>query len=174
MKRALAHALTPTALALALTATLTAFTAPTALAARPSPAPSAPVDGDPPEADLAYHGHATLAGTRVTVVLTPQNQGPYDIPDATLTLTLTSPLADAQTLPAGCLRSGPRSVDCRTGALPAATHGARVTVPVRLAASPTEVTVEVTTAWSGGPADRNPGNDRLGVLVLDTGDTYYF
>ncbi|MFI7383328.1 hypothetical protein [Streptomyces sp. NPDC049813] len=144
-------------------------------AVTPAPAGRAvPRVGEPPEADLAYHGHATLRGTRVTVVLTPQNHGPHDVSDATLLLTLTSPLADVQALPAGCLRAGPRAVSCRTGALPAATYGRRFTVPVQLAAASTEVTVEVTTAWSGGPSDRNHGNDRLRFLVLDTGDTYYF
>jgi hypothetical protein len=148
--------------------------APTAAALTLAAALAAPADGNPPEADLAYHGHVTLAGAQVTVVVTPQNHGPVDVPDATMRLTTSSPLADAQTLPTGCLRAGPRTVSCRTGTLPAGTSGTRFTVPLRLAAAVTEVTVEVTTAWTGGPTDRDPANDRFQVLALDTGDTYAF
>ncbi|MEV5608055.1 hypothetical protein [Streptomyces sp. NPDC052225] len=133
-----------------------------------------PVDGGVPEADLAHHGSVTMADAHVAAELTPQNHGPSDVPDATLRLAYSVPLADAQTLPDTCLRSGPRTVDCRTGALPAATYGAPFTVDVRLAAATTEVTVKIDTAWTGGPLDHNPDNNRHRVLVLDTGDAYYF
>ncbi|MFJ9035210.1 hypothetical protein ACIRF8_01255 [Streptomyces sp. NPDC102406] len=146
-------------------------TPPTSKAAATS---TAPPDGDPPEADLAFHGHARLTGTRLTVVLTPRNNGPHDIPDATLRLTLSSPLADAQTLPTTCLRSDRRALSCRTGPLPATTHGPRLTVPVGFAAAPTEITVEITTPWNGGPRDRAPDNNHLEVLLRDTDATYYF
>jgi hypothetical protein len=36
------------------------------------------------------------------------------------------------------------------------------------------VRVEIDTAWSGGVVDRNRRNDRERVLVLATGDEYYF
>ncbi|MBO1337822.1 hypothetical protein [Streptomyces sp. VRA16 Mangrove soil] len=135
-----------------------------------------PADGaSAGEADLAHHGTVTMARGHVTVTLTPQNHGPTDVPDATLRLAWSAPLADAQdALPAACLRSGPRTVDCRTGALPAAALGTPLTVDVRLAGAPSEVTVRLDTVWSGGTADHNPQNNRHKVLVLDTGDTYYF
>nr|WP_237551658.1 hypothetical protein [Streptomyces sp. SID8367] len=116
-----------------------------------------------------------MAGDRVTVALTPENHGPTDVPDTTLRIAWSAPLTDAQPgLPAACLRTGPRTVDCRTGALPAAALGTPLTVDVRLATRPTEVTVRLDTVWTGGPADHNPDNNRHEVLVLDTGDTYYF
>ncbi|MGY0024716.1 hypothetical protein [Streptomyces sp. cg35] len=146
--------------------------APTALAL--AAALAAPADDPAPEADLAYHGRVTMTGGHVTIALTPQNHGPFDVPDATVRLAWSSPLADTQTLPDGCLRSAPRTVSCRTGALPAAAHGTPLTVRIRLADTPSEVTVRIDTTWSGGPADHNPDNDRHQVLVLDTGDTYYF
>ncbi|MFI6880341.1 hypothetical protein ACIBL6_43530 [Streptomyces sp. NPDC050400] len=133
-----------------------------------------PADGTAAEADLAYHGSVTMSGARVTVTYTPQNHGPTDVPDATVRLTASAPLADAQTLPDACLRTGPRTVTCRTGALPAASVGDPLTLGIRLAAATTEVTLRLATAWGGGPADHNPDNDRHQVLVLDTGDTYYF
>jgi hypothetical protein len=52
--------------------------------------------------------------------------------------------------------------------------GERLRVPVRLKERPSEVTLEVDTAWSGGAVDRDRTNDRLKVLVLDTGDAYAF
>jgi hypothetical protein len=36
------------------------------------------------------------------------------------------------------------------------------------------VGLELDTVWGGGAVDRNRDNDRQRVLVLDTGDTYYF
>ncbi|NEB74703.1 hypothetical protein G3I40_05590 [Streptomyces sp. SID14478] len=137
-------------------------------------APGALAGDTAPEADLAHHGRITMTADRVTVALTPQNHGPSDVPDATVRLTWSAPLADAQTLPAACLRTGPRTVGCRTGALPADTYGTPFTVRVRLAAAATEVTVRIATAFGGGSVDHNPDNDRHEVLVLDTGDTYYF
>ncbi|MEV3857509.1 hypothetical protein AB0J38_24660 [Streptomyces sp. NPDC050095] len=159
-------ALAPTALALALAAALTG----------PTGGPTGdPADGAVPEADLAQHGDITMSGGLVTVGFTPQNHGPSDVPDTTVRLTWSVPLADVQDeLPDTCLRSGPRTVHCRTGALPAATYGTPLTVRVRLAAAPAEATVQIATAWSGGFADHNRQNDQHRVLVLDTGDTYYF
>jgi hypothetical protein len=36
------------------------------------------------------------------------------------------------------------------------------------------VTLDIGTVWNGGVVDRNRGNDQQRVLVLDTGDAYYF
>lgn len=63
---------------------------------------------------------------------------------------------------------------CRTGPLAADTVGERIEVGVRLRGRPAEATLEVDTVWAGGAVDRNRSNDRQQVLVLDTGDAYYF
>ncbi|MBW8801049.1 MAG: hypothetical protein JF597_48135 [Streptomyces sp.] len=34
--------------------------------------------------------------------------------------------------------------------------------------------MEIDTVWKGGTVDRNRENDRQRVLVLDSGDEYYF
>ncbi|MYW68092.1 hypothetical protein GTY65_29055 [Streptomyces sp. SID8379] len=134
-----------------------------------------PPDATPAEADLAHHGSVTMTHGHVSVAFTPQNHGPTGVHDATVRLAWSAPLADTQDeLPGACLRSGRRTVDCRTGALPADAVGEPLTVDVRLAGAPTEVTVRLDTTWTGGPADHNPENNRHRVLVLDTGDTYYF
>lgn len=36
------------------------------------------------------------------------------------------------------------------------------------------MTLEIDTVWGGGTVDRDHGNDRQRVLVLDTGDSYVF
>src|SRR5882762_1846350 len=72
-----------------------------------------------PEADLAYHGSAAMTAGRFDVRFTPRNHGPSAVPDATVRLRWSKPLADRQTLPEGCARSGERAVVCRTGALAA-------------------------------------------------------
>ncbi|QNS04810.1 hypothetical protein [Streptomyces xanthii] len=159
--------LTATALTTALaTAALLLTTTPAA--------PHTAADGNAPEADLAHHGTATLTPGRTTLHLTPQNHGPADIPDATVRLTWSTPLADAQTLPPACLRTGPHSLACRTGALPADTTGTPLSLDLRLAATPSELTLTVDTVFTGGPTDHNPDNDHHRLLVLDTGDTYTF
>ncbi|WP_405991637.1 hypothetical protein [Streptomyces sp. NBC_00986] len=127
-----------------------------------------------PEADLAYHGSATMTGGRVDVRFTPRNHGPSAVPDATVRLRWSKPLADAQTLPEGCARSGERVVVCRTGALAADAVGERIEVRVRLRDASSEVLLELDTVWGGGAVDGNRANDQQRVLVLDTGDTYYF
>ncbi|WP_409470434.1 hypothetical protein [Streptomyces sp. HC307] len=126
------------------------------------------------EADLAYHGAATLDSGRVEVRITPRNHGPSAVPDATVRLRWSRPLENRQTLPDGCARSGARAVLCRVGALSADTVGADLTLGVRLRDAPTEVLMEIDTVWNGGAVDRNRQNDRQRVLVLDTGDAYYF
>ncbi len=96
------------------------------------------------------------------------------MPDATVRLRWSKPLADAQTLPEGCARSGEQVVVCRTGALAADGVGERIDLRVRLREASTEVLLELDTLWGGGAVDGNRANDRQRVLVLDTGDSYYF
>ncbi|MFJ9246241.1 hypothetical protein [Streptomyces sp. NPDC101776] len=127
-----------------------------------------------PEADLAYHGSAVMTEGRVDVRLTPRNHGPSAVPDATVRLRWSKPLADRQTLPEGCARSGERVVVCRTGALAADEAGERIELGVRLRDTSSEVLLELDTVWGGGAVDGNRANDQQRVLVLDTGDTYYF
>ncbi|MFJ4202939.1 hypothetical protein ACIP2Y_25370 [Streptomyces sviceus] len=127
-----------------------------------------------PEADLAYHGAASMAGGLVDVRFTPRNHGPAAVPDATVRLQWSEPLVNEQTLPAGCARSAERVVLCRVGALAADGVGERVAMRVRLRGAPSEVLLEIDTVWNGGTVDRNRENDRQRVLVLDSGDEYYF
>ncbi|MEU1481512.1 hypothetical protein ACFYZ8_44255 [Streptomyces sp. NPDC001668] len=127
-----------------------------------------------PEADLAYHGAASMAGGRVDVRFTPRNHGPAAVPDATVRLRWSEPLVEGQALPEGCARSAERVVLCRVGALAADAVGERVAMRVRLRGVPSEVLLEIDTVWSGGTVDRNGENDRQRVLVLDSGDEYYF
>ena len=115
-----------------------------------------------------------MASGVVAVRLTPRNHGPSAVPDATVRLRWSAPLADRQVLPDGCARSGPRVVLCRVGALAVDGLGERVELGVRLREEPSEVLLEIDTVWSGGVADRDPSNDRQRVLILDTGDEYYF
>ncbi|MFJ8112926.1 hypothetical protein [Streptomyces sp. NPDC096132] len=133
------------------------------------------VAGDTAEADLSYHGSAVMHGGRIDVRLTPRNHGPADVADATVRLRWSVPLAAGeQRLPERCARTGERSVVCRTGALAADGLGERIEVGVRLRGRPTEATVAIDTVWAGGSVDRNRANDQQQVLVLDTGDAYYF
>ncbi|MCX5255317.1 hypothetical protein OOK27_14420 [Streptomyces canus] len=127
-----------------------------------------------PEADLAYHGAASMAGGRVDVRFTPRNHGPAAAPDATVRLRWSEPLVDGQTFPEGCARSAERVVLCRVGALAADGVGKRVEMWVRLRGVPSEVLLEIDTVWNGGTVDRNRENGRQRVLVLDSGDAYYF
>ncbi|MEV3909209.1 hypothetical protein [Streptomyces canus] len=127
-----------------------------------------------PEADLAYHGAASMAGGRVDVRFTPRNHGPAAVPDAIVRLRWSEPIVEGQTLPEGCARSAARVVLCRVGALAADGVGKRVEMWVRLRGVPSEVLLEIDTVWNGGTVDRNRENDRQRVLVLDSGDAYYF
>ncbi|MFJ5034892.1 hypothetical protein ACIQB5_44175 [Streptomyces sp. NPDC088560] len=127
-----------------------------------------------PEADLAFHGVAQLDGGVVDLRLTPWNGGPAAVPDATVRLRWSVPLAAAQQLPARCVREDERTLLCATGAVGVDAAGELLRVPVRLGERSSEVTLEVDTAWAGGAVDRDRSNDRLKVLVLDTGDAYTF
>ncbi|MEU6555736.1 hypothetical protein ABZ915_36630 [Streptomyces sp. NPDC046915] len=127
-----------------------------------------------PSAGLAYHGSAVLTGDQVDVWLTPRNDGPSAVPDASVRLHWSAALADVQQFPAGCARTDERAVVCRTGALAAHGLGEPIALSVRLKGQPSEVTMEVGTAWNGGAADAGKAHDVARVLVLATGDTYAF
>ncbi|MYS05271.1 hypothetical protein GTW71_02125 [Streptomyces sp. SID6041] len=131
-----------------------------------------PVAG--PEADLAHHGHVSLWDGRVGVWLVSENFGPTDLAQATVRLAFSVAMAGGRELPDACLWSSDRVVSCRTGELPAAGGVGELMLDLRTAGSPDELTVDITTAWRGGVADRNPRNDRHRVLVLATGDPYVF
>lgn len=127
-----------------------------------------------PEADLAFHGTVVMTGDQVEVRLTPHDNGPAAIADATVRLRWSVELADGQRLPARCAREDERTVVCGTGSLVTDAAGEQLRVPVRLRKPTPEVTLELDTAWSGGAVDRDRTNDRLTVLVLATGDEYAF
>ncbi|MDV9188947.1 hypothetical protein R6L23_12100 [Streptomyces sp. SR27] len=127
-----------------------------------------------PEADLAHHGHVSLWDGRVGVWLVSENLGPSDVPQATVRLAFSESMAGGQELPSACLWSSDRVVSCRTGELPAMGGAGELALDLRTAGLPDELTVEISTAWRDGVADRNPGNDRHRVLVLATGDPYVF
>ncbi|MEU6588403.1 hypothetical protein ABZ923_04070 [Streptomyces sp. NPDC046881] len=127
-----------------------------------------------PEADLAFHGTAVMNGDQVEVRLTPRNNGPAAVADATFRLRWSVELADEQELPARCAREDERTVVCGTGALAVDAAGEQVRVPVRLRERTSEVTLEIDTVWSAGAVDQDRSNDRMAVLVLDTGDEYAF
>ncbi|MEH0424118.1 hypothetical protein [Streptomyces sp. B21-083] len=135
---------------------------------------SAGADSGGPEADLAYHGVVSLDHGRIDLRVTPRNHGPSAVADATVRLTWSAPLAARQQLPDGCARLGVRVVVCRTGALAADGVGERIGLRLRLLGAPSEVTLDIGTVWNGGVVDRDRGNDQRRVLVLDTGDAYYF
>ncbi|MFK3730485.1 hypothetical protein ACI2LJ_09540 [Streptomyces sp. NPDC088090] len=126
------------------------------------------------EADLAHHGHVSLWDGRVGVWLVTENHGPSDVVDATVRLAFSTPMAGGQELPPGCLWSSSRVVSCRTGALPGGGAAGELALDLRAVGRPQELTVDVSTAWRAGGADRNPVNDRHRVLVLATGDPYVF
>ncbi|MFD9793879.1 hypothetical protein ACFWXK_23370 [Streptomyces sp. NPDC059070] len=153
------------------------------LAAAPVPvsglaAASVPVRGPASaaagEADLAFHGHVSLWAGRVGVWVEPSNHGPGAVPDATVRLRFSVPLAGAEPLPPGCLRGSPDTVLCSTGAMRAAGAGRPFALDLRVAGSPAEVVVNIGTAWSGGAGDRNPDNNTHRVLAPATGDKYAY
>ncbi|MEX0170487.1 hypothetical protein MRBLMG1_003090 [Streptomyces sp. LMG1-1-1.1] len=127
-----------------------------------------------PEADLSHHGHVSLWDGRLGVWLVSENHGPSDLSQATVRLAFSEPMAGGQELPPVCLWSSDRVVSCRTGELRAVGGVGELALDLRTAGMPDELTVEITTAWRDGVADRNPRNDRHRVLVLATGDPYVF
>ncbi|MFE5627963.1 hypothetical protein [Streptomyces sp. NPDC056543] len=126
------------------------------------------------EADLAHHGHLSLWEGRMGVRLVSENHGPSDVPQATVRLAFSEPMAAAQVLPPSCLWASERVVVCRTGELRAAGAVEELVLDLRTAGSPDEVMVDIATIWSDGVADGNALNDRHRVLVLATGDPYVF
>ncbi|MET9829049.1 hypothetical protein ABZ078_07020 [Streptomyces sp. NPDC006385] len=130
--------------------------------------------GGGPGVDLAYHGSADMSAGRVDVRFAPHNPGPSAVPDATVRLRWSEPLADRQVLLRGCARAGEREVTCRVGAVDADGVGERIELRVRLRGTPTEVSLDFDTVGSDGAVDGDRGQERQRVLVLDTGDTYYF
>ncbi|MFD8723326.1 hypothetical protein ACFV2H_36480 [Streptomyces sp. NPDC059629] len=126
------------------------------------------------EADLEVHGSAVLDGGLMEVRLSPRDHGPDALSGASVRLRWSAALADAQQLPAGCARTGDREVVCGTGPLAVDEPGEQLVVPVRLRERPSEVTLSVDVAWSGGVVDHDRTNDTQRVLVLATGDPYVF
>ncbi|MEU9702167.1 hypothetical protein [Streptomyces sp. NPDC047981] len=126
------------------------------------------------EADLAHHGHLSLWEGRIGVWLASENHGPSDVSGATVRLAFSEPMAGGQELPPSCLWGSDRVVVCRTGELRAAGAVGELALDLRTAASPDEVTVDISTVWMDGVVDRNARNDRHRVLVLATGDPYVF
>jgi hypothetical protein len=63
---------------------------------------------------------------------------------------------------------------CGTGPLAAGVAGRELRLRVGLEGAPAEVRLEIETLWNDGAVDRDPGNDRQQVLVLETGDEYSF
>ncbi|MER7840868.1 hypothetical protein ABTY98_34470 [Streptomyces sp. NPDC096040] len=126
------------------------------------------------DADLEVHGSAVMIGDLVEVRVTPRDLGPEPVSDATVRLSWSAALADAQQLPAACARTGDREVVCGTGALAVDMPGEQLVVPVRLRERPSEVTLAVDVAWGGGALDHGRTNDEQRVLVLATGDPYAF
>ncbi|MFF3319465.1 hypothetical protein ACFYV5_28700 [Streptomyces sp. NPDC003035] len=126
------------------------------------------------EADLAHHGHVSLWEGRLGVWLVSENHGPADVSRATVRLAFSEPLAGGQELPPSCLWGSDRVVVCRTAELRAAGAIGELALDLRTAGSPDEMTVDISTVWTDGTTDGNPGNDRHRVLVLATGDPYVF
>jgi len=137
-------------------------------------APGAGAEGRAAEAHLSFHGAAVLADGRLDVRFLPRNHGPAAVPDATVRLRWSAPLEDRDTLPRACVRAERRAVLCRVGPLPVDGLGEQIRLRVGLRGAPSEVLMEFDAVWSGGTVDRSRDDDRRRVLVLDTGDTYYF
>ncbi|MFJ8650403.1 hypothetical protein ACIRNI_30390 [Streptomyces sp. NPDC093546] len=127
-----------------------------------------------PEADVAHHGHVSLVGDRLDVLMASQNHGPSGVPTATVRLTFSEPLAGGPPLPPNCLWGGDREVLCSTGPLRVDGPARDTVLDLRTSGVPHEVTVRVATEWNGGATDRNPGNNDHQVLVPATGDWYAF
>ncbi|MFF1326202.1 hypothetical protein [Streptomyces sp. PAN_FS17] len=125
-------------------------------------------------AGLAYHGSADIVGDRVDVRFTPHNHGPAAVPDSVVRIRWSQPLEEGQTLPARCAPEGDRAVRCRVGRLGAHDSGERIGLRVRLREAPSEVLLEFDPVGSDGTVDESRAAERQRVLVLDTGDKYYF
>ncbi|GAA4793966.1 MULTISPECIES: hypothetical protein [Streptomyces] len=145
-----------------------------------SPGPADPEPGAPPEdavapeADIAHHGRITLDDGRLDLVVVSRNHGPSSLRGVTLRVELSAAPAGELRMPEQCLREAERVVLCAVGPLHADGTGRTTVLSATAPAASSEMTVRVSTAWSGGATDRNPGNDEHRVLVLATGDPYVF
>ncbi|MFE7774431.1 hypothetical protein ACFU5O_11090 [Streptomyces sp. NPDC057445] len=126
------------------------------------------------EADVAHHGYVSLWDGRVAVWLESDNHGPSPVSDATVRLIFSVPPTGGGPLPSACLWGGDRVVLCRTGALRAGSTGKGIMLDLRVAGRPSEIVMDVATAWNGGAVDINHANDEHAVLVPATGDGYVF
>ncbi|WP_175412278.1 hypothetical protein [Streptomyces sp. TRM64462] len=132
-----------------------------------APAPVAP------EADVAYHGFASLSEGRLDVLVLSRNSGPSSLEEATVRLAFSVPVVPGK-LPPDCVWGGDRVVLCSTGALPSDGTRREKALELRTVGTPHEVTLHVDTAWNGGATDKNPQNNDHRVLVPATGDPYVF
>ncbi|WP_158827923.1 hypothetical protein [Streptomyces sp. NRRL S-118] len=130
--------------------------------------------GVAPEADVAHHGHASLDGDRLDLLLASRNHGPSSLGTATVRLSFSVPVAGGPPLPAHCLWDSDREVLCSTGSLRADGPARETVFGLRTTGVPHEVTIRVATEWNGGASDRNPENNQHHVLVPATGDPYVF
>jgi hypothetical protein len=126
------------------------------------------------EADLAHHGQVSLWSGQLGVRLESENHGPSALPDATVRLDFSVPLATGRALPPSCLWSGDRVVLCRTGQLRPIGRSAEVALDLRTDGVPDEVVVQIDTAWNGGASDPSPANHQHRVLTPSTGELYAF
>lgn len=127
-----------------------------------------------PEADVAHHGHVSLADGRLEVSLASTSHGPADVADSTVRLGFSAPLAAGQQPPPGCLWAGAREMLCATGPLRAGAGGQQGAFTLRTAGTPHEMVVTIATRWNGGAVDQNPTNHEHEVLAPATGDRYVF
>ncbi|MEV6398411.1 hypothetical protein AB0M39_27150 [Streptomyces sp. NPDC051907] len=127
-----------------------------------------------PEADVAHHGHVSLASGRLGVSLASASHGPASLANATVRLEFSAPLAGAQALPGSCLWGGDQVVLCGTGPLRAGGAARRVVLDLRAVGLPEEAVVRISTLWNGGTTDRNVANNEHRVVAPATGDRYVF
>ncbi|MFJ8002132.1 hypothetical protein ACIQ7D_34345 [Streptomyces sp. NPDC096310] len=145
------------------------------MGAAPGAGASAPErSAEAPEADLAHHGHVSLSGGRLAVLLGSENHGPSGLADATVRLDFSAPVTEGRALPPACLWGGDRTVLCRTGRLRPIGRSGELTLDLRTSGTRDEIVVRIDTAWNGGADDLNPENHRHRVLAPDTGDRYVF
>ncbi|WP_435797165.1 hypothetical protein [Streptomyces microflavus] len=144
-----------------------------------APVPEAPVGevvgaAPLPEADLSHHGYVSFSGGRIAIRIRSENLGPSDVTASTVRLRFSAPLAVAQELPYGCLRSGKATVLCETGGLRSGGGARQTALDLQPAGGPDEVIVRLDTVWNGGVRDTDPKNNVHQVLAPATGDAYAF
>ncbi|MGW3931072.1 hypothetical protein ACWECC_23640 [Streptomyces microflavus] len=144
-----------------------------------APVPEAPVGevvgaAPLPEADLSHHGYVSFSGGHIAIRIRSENLGPSDVTASTVRLRFSAPLAMAQELPYGCLRSGKATVLCETGGLRSGGGARQTALDLQPAGGPDEVIVRLDTVWNGGVRDTDPKNNVHQVLAPATGDAYAF